>query len=141
HIFVLGGLPRALRGPDLEVYSDKRVICLTGHRWPTSRDTLQPAQAYLNRLLAIDDADEASRRRPAWTGPVVPPPDDLAGALVNRLQRWGIPAAHVRRWSTGYLLELEACPWADEHTSGTGGAVVMIHASGAFDFSCLHSHC
>jgi hypothetical protein len=46
-----------------------------------------------------------------------------------------------KRWQGGFLVELVACPWADEHTSGPGGAAVMIHASGAFDFTCLHAHC
>jgi hypothetical protein len=41
----------------------------------------------------------------------------------------------------GFLAELAVCPWADAHTSGAGGAAVMIRASGAFDFTCLHSHC
>ena len=52
-----------------------------------------------------------------------------------------MPAACVKRWSDGYLVELPACPWAAEHTTGAGGAAVMIHASGALDFTCLHAHC
>jgi hypothetical protein len=53
----------------------------------------------------------------------------------------GHPRHAIKRWSDGYLIELDACPWASEHTTGPGGAAVMIRASGAFDFTCLHSHC
>jgi hypothetical protein len=90
-------------------------------------------------LIRLDETDAPLRR--AYTGPAVPPPDDLAGAVLARLAGWGVPVATVKRWSNGYLVELTRCPWADEHTTGTGGAAVMIHASGAFDFTCLHTHC
>ncbi len=52
-----------------------------------------------------------------------------------------MPVARLKPWQGGYLVELVACPWADEHTTGRGGAVVIIHPSGAFDFTCLHAHC
>jgi hypothetical protein len=81
------------------------------------------------------------RSRSAYTGPVIPPPDDLAGALLAKLDTWGIPGQRIKRWAGGYLVELEACPWASEHTTGSRGAAVMIHASGALDFTCLHAHC
>jgi hypothetical protein len=61
--------------------------------------------------------------------------------VLARLEAWGVPVARLKRWQGGFLVELVACPWADEHTSGAGGAAVMIHASGAFDFTCLHAHC
>jgi hypothetical protein len=63
------------------------------------------------------------------------------GALLAKLCRWGIPAQRVKRWASGYLVEIETCPWSAEHTTGPGGAAVIIHASGAFDFTCLHAHC
>jgi len=139
HVFVDGTLPAAVKGNQIEVYSDARYIAVSGHRWPGTPDELRPQQAYLDFLLKLDRESERPRR--SWTGPSTPPPDDLVGALLAKLQRWGIPAARVKRWSDGYLVELGACPWADEHTSGPSGAAVMIHASGAFDFTCLHAHC
>jgi len=139
HVFVRGAVPHALKGDQIEVYSEARYICVTGHQWPGTPDVVRPRQLYLDHLVRI--AGETDQPRRAWTGPSVPPPDDLAGALLAKLERWGIPAARVRRWSDGYVVELEACPWADEHTTGRGGAAVMIRASGAFDFTCLHAHC
>ena len=139
HIFVLGRVPRALKGDQIEVYAEARYICLTGHRWPGTPSTLRAQQAYLDYLVRRDAEDDAPRR--PYTGPSVPPPDDLAGAMLARLQSWGVPAAHLKRWSDGYLVELGRCPWSDDHTTGTSGAAVMIHASGAFDFTCLHAHC
>jgi hypothetical protein len=61
--------------------------------------------------------------------------------VLARLQGWNVAVSHIKRWSDGYLVELPRCPWSDEHTTGAGGAAVMIHASGAFDFTCLHAHC
>lgn len=140
HAFVRGRVvPHALKGDQIEVYSDARYICITGHQWPGTPNVLRPQQAYLDFLARR--AAESDRPRQPWTGPSVPPPDDLAGALLAKLQTWGIPAARVKRWSDGYLVELTACPWAGDHTTGPGGAAVMIHASGAFDFTCLHQHC
>jgi hypothetical protein len=139
HVFVRGRVPRALKGNQIEVYSTDRYICITGHRWPGTSDSLRPQQAYLDHLVQRAEVAEAPRR--AWTGPTVPPPDDLAGALLARLQRWGIRATRVKSWADGYLVELETCPWGSEHTTGPGGAAVMIRASGAFDFTCLHAHC
>ena len=137
HVFVLGAVPRALKGAQLEVYSDARYIAVTGHRWPGTPDELKYQQAYLDHLVRRDPPPS---RRP-WTGPSVPPPDDLAGALLARLQALGLPGARIKRWSDGYLVELPRCPWANEHTTGEGGAAVMIHASGAYDFACQHTHC
>lgn len=139
HVFVLGTVPQAIKGPQIEVYGEGRYIAVTGHQWPGSPNELRPQQTYLDRLVAAARQGEPPRR--PWTGPSIPPPDDLAGALLAKLQQWGVPAARVKRWSDGYLVELVECPWAEEHTTGPGGAAVMIHASGAFDFTCLHAHC
>lgn len=139
HCFVVGRVPRALKGAQIEVYSEARYICVTGHSWPGTPAALTPQQAYLDHLVRLDE-EGAPTRRP-YTGPVVPPPDDLAGALLARLQGWGVAVARLKAWSDGYLVELTRCPWSDEHTTGTGGAAVMIHASGAYDFRCLHAHC
>ena len=139
HIFVRGVTSKALKGSQIEVYSTARYIAVTGHRWPATPDRLSYQQSYLDHLVAIERGDAPARR--PWTGPSVPPPDDLAGALLAKLEAWGIRAARVKRWSDGYLVELEACPWAAEHTTGAGGAAVIIRASGAFDFTCLHAHC
>jgi hypothetical protein len=139
HIFVRGGVPTAIKGDQIEVYSRDRFICVTGHRWPGTPDTLRDRQLYLNGLHQL--AHPPTSPRPVYTGLRTPAPDDLAGALLARLQAWGVPVERVKRWSDGYLVELVACPWADVHTSGPGGAAVMIHASGAWDFACLHAHC
>jgi hypothetical protein len=139
HIFVRGTLGQALKGLQIEVYSTARYIAVTGHHWAATPAGLRYQQAYLDHLARA--AGGTGARRHPWTGRAVPPPDDLAGALLAKLEGWGLPAAHVKRWSDGYLVELPACPWADEHTTGRGGAAVMIHASGAYDFTCLHAHC
>jgi hypothetical protein len=139
HVFVRGGVPQALKGDQIEVYSDQRYIAVTGHAWPGTRGLLSVRQTYLDHLTKVAAEDERPRR--AYTGPRVPAPDDLAGALLAKLHTWGIPAARVKRWSDGYLVELAACPWADEHTTGAGGAAVMIRASGAYNFTCQHAHC
>lgn len=139
HIFVLGTVPRALKGSQIEVYAEARYICVTGQQWPGTPSTLHPQQAYLDTLAQRDA--EADRPRRAYQGPTVPPPDDLAGAVLAKLESWGVQVARVKRWSDGYLVELGRCPWSGEHTSAAGGAAVMIHASGAFDFTCLHAHC
>jgi len=139
HVFVRGAVPKAIKGDQIEVYSGERYIAVTGHRWPGTPDTLRWQQPYLDHLARLDAEDRAPR--PAHTGPSIPPADDLAGALLARLQAWGIPAARLKRWSDGFLVELVACPWAEAHTTGRGGAAVMIHASGAYDFTCLHAHC
>jgi hypothetical protein len=121
------------------VYSAGRFIAVTGHRWPGTPANVRDAQAYLNGLYAR--AHESDRPRDAYSGPRRPAPDDLAGALLAKLQAWGVPVARLKHWEDGYLVELVDCPWANEHTSGPGGAVVMIRASGAFDFVCQHAHC
>jgi hypothetical protein len=139
HVFVRGVIPTVIKGDQIEIYSTARFICLTGHRWPGTPDDVQDAQDYLTWLWK--KAQAIDRPRCAYTGPVVPPPDDLAGHLLAKLATWGIRANHIRRWSDGYLVELDECPWAAEHTTGRGGAAVMIHASGALDFTCLHAHC
>jgi len=139
HIFVQGRIERALKGPQIEVYASERYICVTGHQWPGTPDAIRWQQPYLAHLVRLEAEGHAARR--PYTGPAIPAPDDLAGALLAKLQTWGIPATRVKRWSDGYLVELRECPWADEHTTSRGGAAVMIHASGAFDFTCLHAHC
>lgn len=139
HIFVKGAVSRAIKGDQVEVYSEARYIAVTGWTWPFTPTGLEPRQDYLDFLVQTDDRGRAPRR--PYTGPATPPPDDLAGALLAKLERWGLRAPSLKPWMDGFLLELDACPWAHEHTSGPGGAAVMIHASGAFDFTCLHAHC
>jgi hypothetical protein len=139
HIWVRGVVPVALVGLQIEVYSTARVMAMTGHRWPGTAETLLDAQPYLDDLVALFHTADLPRR--PWTGASVPPPDDLAGALMAKLETFGLRARRLKRWQDGYLLELEACPWAGEHTTGPGGAAVMIRASGAFNFTCLHAHC
>jgi hypothetical protein len=142
HVFVLGTVPAAVKGDQIEIYADARYIAMTGHQWPGTPDEVHDGQRYLDHLVAIArrlDPGLAPAR--PWNGRSVPPPDDLAGALIAKLADWSLPATRIKRWSDGYLVELESCPWAAEHTSGPGGAAVMIHASGAYDFTCLHSHC
>jgi hypothetical protein len=138
-VFVLGTVPAALKGEQIEVYSTARYIAVTGHQWPCTPDDVREAQRYLDALYARAHEDDQPRRR--YTGPPTPPPDDLAGAVLAKLERWGVPVARLKRWQDGFLVELVACPWADEHTTGPGGAAVMIRASGAYDFTCLHTHC
>lgn len=139
HVFLRGRVPRGLKGEQIEVYSDGRYIAITGHHWPGTPTTLSYQQTYLDNLVKRDSAGVAPRR--PWTGPSVPPPDDLAGALLAKLAAWGVAVDRVKRWQDGYLVELPACPWASEHTTGASGAAVMIRASGAYDFTCLHAHC
>lgn len=139
HVFVRGTVARALKGEQIEVYSDARYIAITGHRWPGTPDTLQWQKGYLDYLVRL--ADEGERPRRIYNGPQTPAPDDLAGALLAKLERWSVPVARLKRWSDGFLVELPECPWADEHTTGREGAAVMIRASGAYDFVCLHAHC
>jgi hypothetical protein len=139
HIFVVGTVPTAIKGVQIEVYSTARFIAVTGHHWPHTPDDLQPGQAYLDQLVALVYAQHLPRR--PYTGPTLAPPDDLAGALLATLEAFGLTGRRIKPWSGGYLVELEACPWASEHTAGPGGAAVIIHPSGAYDFVCLHSHC
>jgi hypothetical protein len=138
HIFVRGAVERAIKSAQIEVYSTGRYIAVTGHRWPGTPAEVREAQAYLDALDRLAHPPVTGR---PYTGPTTPPPDDLAGALLAKLEAWGVPAARLKRWSDGYLVELRECPWADEHSSGRAGAAVMIHASGALDFTCLHAHC
>lgn len=139
HIFVLGAVREAIKGNQIEVYSTARFIAVTGKQWPGTPADVRGAQDYLDWLWAKAHDQLAPRR--AYTGPATPPPDDLAGALLAKLASWGIPAQRMKRWTDGYLVELEACPWASDHTTGGGGAAVIIRASGAYDFTCLHAHC
>jgi hypothetical protein len=139
HVFVRGALPEPLIGAQVQIYSTLRFMALTGHRWPGTPATLDDAQAYLDALYAHAHGRIVVRR--PYTGPSAPPPDDLAGALLAKLTAWGVPFGRLERWADGYLVELRACPWAAEHTTGPSGAAVIIHASGAFDFVCQHAHC
>lgn len=139
HIFVEGKLAVALKGEQFEAYGTARYIAMTGQRWPGTPESIEPRQALLDRIAALG-RDRASAA-PRWTGPSAPPPDDLRGALVQKLAEWGLAVRFIKRHLDGYLAELVACPWAHEHTAGGGGAAVMIFASGAFDFTCLHAHC
>jgi hypothetical protein len=139
HIFAGGALPEPLIGPQVEMYSSARFICVTGHRWPGTPAGLRDGQRWLDDLRArVHRADPPPR---PYAGPIVPAPDDLAGALLGKLAAWRLAHGPVRRWQDGYLVELEDCPWTDAHTTGPGGAVVIIHGSGALDFTCLHAHC
>jgi hypothetical protein len=139
HVFVRGSVPAAIRGVQIEVYSDARYIAVTGHRLPGTPGELKYQQAYLDNLVALD-RDETPPRRP-YAGPHTAPPDDLAGAVLAKLERWGVPVARLKRWQDGFLVELVACPWAGDHTTGPGGAAVMVRSSGAYDFVCQHAHC
>ncbi len=139
HVFVLGRVPRALKGDQIEIYSTDRYIAVTGHRWPGTPATLRDQQAFLDHLMRLEARDRPAPR--VYTGTSTPTPDDLAGALLAKLQAWGVPVARLKPWSDGFLVELVACPWANDHTTGDSGAAVAIHASGAFDFMCLHAHC
>jgi hypothetical protein len=138
HIFVRGRLAQAIKGPGIEVYGDRRFIAVTGHTWSGSPPDLRDAQSYLDALAKV--ARPAVRQ--PYTGPMTPPPDDLGGALLVRIQAWGVEVmGPLKRWEDGFLLELRRCPWADVHTTGAGGAWIAVHASGAFDAGCLHAHC
>ena len=140
HIFARGTLPGALKGDKLEVYSTGRFIALTGHQWPGTPAHLVARQPLLDHFVALATAKQAPVR--PYTGPARPPPDDLGGALLAKAQALGLAVSgSLKRWADGYLLELRTCPWAAAHTTGTGGAAVMIRASGAYDFTCLHAHC
>jgi hypothetical protein len=139
HSFIGGAVPHALKGDQIEVYSTARYIAITGHQWPGTPEEILRHQGWLDHLVRLHDGDKLIRR--PYTGPRTPPPDDLAGALLARLAEWRVPYTHLKPWQGGYLVELGACPWAEHHTSGAGGAAVIIHASGAFDFTCLHAHC
>jgi hypothetical protein len=139
HVFLLGAIPEAIVGDQIEIYSTARVIAVTGHQWPDTPDEVRPGQNYLDWLVAR--AKSLVTKRPAYTGPILAPPDDLAGVLLAKLASWNIPGQRIKRWAGGYLVELDTCPWANEHTTGSGGAAVIIHPSGAYDFTCLHAHC
>jgi hypothetical protein len=137
HVFGYGKLPRAIKTSDgrLEVYGRDRYMCVTGHRWTPTTD-LVDIQSYLD-LLAARFLERPSSNAPR---PDMPPPDDLAGALLADLQRWGIHVRRLRPWDDGYLAEI-ICPWADEHSTGTQGTAAIIHGSGARSFTCQHAHC
>lgn len=138
HIFVRGSVTRAIKGDQIEVYSEARYIAITGWTWPGMPGRLEARQHHLDALAQTEIPPTI--RRP-YTGPSAVVPDDLAGALLAKLARWGVHASQTKRWQDGHLVELETCPWASTHTTGSGGAAVMIRASGAFDFTCLHAHC
>jgi AAA domain-containing protein len=97
HVFVLGMVPHALKGSQIEVYSVARYIAVTGHRWPGTPAAPRDAQTYLNALSARAHEDGA-RRRP-YSGPRTPAPDDLAGALLAKLHAWGVPVARLKAWA------------------------------------------
>jgi putative DNA primase/helicase len=115
HVFVRGSVHSAIKGDQIEVYSDARYIAITGHRWPGTSSDLKYQQAYLDILAELDP-----RRRP-YTGPRTPPPDDLAGAVLARLDRWGVPVTRLKPWQDGFLVELVACPWSAYHPTGPEG--------------------
>jgi hypothetical protein len=139
HLFVKGTVPRDLKkAGQIEVYSNNRYICVTGVRWRGGpRVTWQ--QPFLDFLTR--EAGDVRGCAAPYPGSSRSVSDDLAAALLRKLQIWGVSTGPIRRWADGYLAELDICPWAVSHTTGNGGAAVMIHASGAFDFTCLHAHC
>jgi len=140
HIFVKGTIPRGIAWPPLEVYGHERYIAVSGWTWPGTSPIVQPQQRYLDHI--VRSYETLTRPSPAaYTGPTVAAPDDLAGALLAKLQQWRVPFRGLKAWSGGFLVELIECPWASVHTSTRDGAAVIIHASGAWDFTCLHSHC
>jgi hypothetical protein len=137
HIFGRGQVVQAIRRDQIEIYGDRRMICVTGHRWPGTPASLHPVQAVLDRI-----GPTTPRPLKSWTGPAAPPPDDLGGALLARIRTWGLSyAGPLKAWQNGFLIELARCPWADSHSTGPGGAAIIVHASGAFDFTCRHAHC
>jgi hypothetical protein len=139
HIFGRGEVHTAVRGDQVELYGDARMICLSGWRWPGTPFTLASVQPLLDRLMT---ASAPAVPRPRWTGPASPPPDDLGGALLAKVAAWQLEVAGpLKRWHDGFLIELARCPWAHEHTTGAGGAAILIRASGAYDFTCRHAHC
>jgi len=139
HVFLLGHVLRAIVDHPVEIYSEARFMCITGHRWPGTPATLEDRQEYLDHLVTLHAQTQTTRA--TYTGPALPPPDDLQGALCDKLQAWAVPIRAIKLWADSVLAELVACPWAEEHTTGPEGAVVIIHPSGAFDFSCRHAHC
>ena len=118
HLFGRGHVPAAIRGDQVELYGDRRVICLTGHRWQGTPFSLEPCQPWLDRLR-----ESPVPRRP-YTGPATPPPDDLGGALLGRVHAWRLAiAGPLKPWADGYLIELARCPWSETHTAGPGRGV------------------
>src|SRR5262249_61736130 len=99
---------------------------------------LTQQQADLDRLAQLAEESEAPRR--PYTGPTGSPPDALAGALLAKLTSWGVPVTRLKLWGDGVLVELPRCPWADEHTTGTGGAAGLVPASGAGGMPSLRAH-
>jgi hypothetical protein len=138
HVFLRGRLASPIKSPQIEVYGTARFIAITGHVWPGSPALLRNAQDYLDALTQLNRPAGGG----AYTGPTSPPPDDLAGALLAKVQTWRLEVTgSLKAWEDGFLLELRRCPWADVHTTGSGGAWIAIRSSGAFDAGCLHAHC
>jgi hypothetical protein len=139
HILGRGVLPHAIKTSDgrLEAYSTARYIAMTGRRWTETTEVVD-MQPYLDFLAARFLVPRAPLR--ASHPPPAAPPDDLAGSLLADLERWGVRADRLRRFDTGFLVEI-ICPWAAAHTTGTQGTAIIIHGSGARTFSCLHAHC
>ncbi len=66
----------------------------------------------------------------------------IAIYLEKALDESGIHYLNMKRWgSQGYLWELPSCVWAADHSTGDGGACIILHNSGALDLSCRHSSC
>ncbi len=141
HLFVHGTLPHPITHPEahLELYDRAKVMVVTGHTWAGTPSAVQPRQAILDQVVRLLTPPPG---RSSYAGPSRPPPDDLGGTLLAKAQAWGLrTVGPLKRWADGYLLELARCPWADVHTTGPGGAAILIRASGAFDFVCHHGHC
>jgi primase-polymerase (primpol)-like protein len=81
HIFVRGAVPEPLKGDQIEVYSEARYIAVTGHRWPGTSDRIIDQQGYLAHLVRLKR--EGDHPRQPYTGPRVPPPDDLVHRIMN----------------------------------------------------------
>jgi hypothetical protein len=127
-------------GGNLEVCSRDRFIAVTADRYPGTPATLAARPDYLARLSARYAAKTTRSVRAPYVGPVTTALGDLAGALRTKLDAWHLPITRLKKWSDGYLAELQVCPWAEAHTTDGGGAAIAIHASGAMDFTCLHAH-
>jgi len=66
----------------------------------------------------------------------------IAVFLEKALDESGINYDGPRAWgSTGYLWELESCVWSSDHTTGEGGACIILMKSGAISYSCRHGSC
>ena len=67
---------------------------------------------------------------------------DIATFLEAALDESKIDYSGPKKWgSQGYLWEITECAWSADHSTGAGGACIILHNSGALDYSCRHSSC